>query len=88
MSQATVLKLYETVTITRLSPDYFRLSTFSVCVYLQIPDQVRVAPSSSDPKSKFYELINVSVHSFFCFCFFVLILYEQTLRLCSLISIR
>lgn len=25
----------------------------------QVPDQARVAPASSDPKSKFYELVKV-----------------------------
>lgn len=27
---------------------------------LQVPDKARVAPTSSDPKSKFYELVKVS----------------------------
>lgn len=32
-------------------------------VYFQIPDRARVAPSSSDPKFKFFELIKVNLAS-------------------------
>lgn len=31
-------------------------------ICFQIPDQARVAPSSSDPKSKFFELIQVRLY--------------------------
>uniref|UniRef100_A0A4W6DB23 Cap-specific mRNA (nucleoside-2'-O-)-methyltransferase 1 n=1 Tax=Lates calcarifer TaxID=8187 RepID=A0A4W6DB23_LATCA len=38
-----------------------------VFVYFQVPDKARVTPASSDPKSKFYELIkNSDVESFQC----------------------
>lgn len=41
------------------------MSTVWIC--FQIPDQARVAPSSSDPKSKFFELIQVRLYPGACF---------------------
>lgn len=39
----------------QMNNPYYQLFFF----FFQIPDQARVAPSSSDPKSKFFELIQV-----------------------------
>lgn len=35
--------------------------TLNVFIFVQIPDKARVTPPSSDPKTKFYELVKVRV---------------------------
>lgn len=35
--------------------------TLNVFIFVQIPDKARVTPPSSDPKTKFYELMKVRV---------------------------